>query len=629
MLRGIRKASGSWIGKSVMALVVGFLILAFGFWGIGDIFRGFGRGSVATIGSTEISVEQFRQEYNDRLQRLGRQFGRAFTPAQGRELRLPEQLLAELIGKAAMDEEVRKLGLRVSDAEVARQITSDPVFQGPSGQFDRERFEQAVRNEGFTEARYAGERRRTMLRLQLQGTIEGDVGRAQTAVQLYDRFDNEQRAIEYVMLDPAQAGDIPAPAPEALAAYFDERKERFRAPEYRNVVLLTLAPADVAATIAVSDAEARKFYDERAARAGGPRRRIEQIIFPNLEEARAAADRLANGLSFQALAAERGQKQQDIDLGLLSKSDVIDPAVAEAAFSLPEGGVSAPIVGRFGVTLARVAKIESFEDSVQQIKRDLALDRARSELQKLHDKIEDERGSGSGLEEIGKKVELKVRTVEAIDRSGRDPQGAPVADLPADADLVASIFASDLSADNEPLQTRSGSYVWYEVIKIVPSHLRSLDEVKDQVETSWRNDQIAERLAAKAAQIVEKLKAGAPFAEVAASFELKVETLTGLKRGSGAAPLSPDAVAAAFRLDKGAAGLAPGKDATERLVLRVTDITVPAFDPASPQGQRYNDTVRRGVSEALRQQYLGRLANDVGTKINQEALNSVLGGESN
>ena len=55
MLRGIRKASSNWLGKTVMAVVVGFLVLSFAIWGIGDVFRGFGQSTVAKIGGTEIT----------------------------------------------------------------------------------------------------------------------------------------------------------------------------------------------------------------------------------------------------------------------------------------------------------------------------------------------------------------------------------------------------------------------------------------------------------------------------------------------------------------------------------------------------------------------------------------------
>ena len=84
MLRGLRKASSNWLGKAVMAAVVGFLVISFAIWGIGDIFRGFGRSTVAKIGRTEITVEQFRTIYNDRLQQYSRQAGRPIGPEQAR-----------------------------------------------------------------------------------------------------------------------------------------------------------------------------------------------------------------------------------------------------------------------------------------------------------------------------------------------------------------------------------------------------------------------------------------------------------------------------------------------------------------------------------------------------------------
>src|SRR5215213_12009509 len=128
MLRGLRKASSNWLGKVIMAAVVGFLVLSFAIWGIGDVFRGFGRSSLAKIGRTEIGIEQFRQIYNDRLQQLGRQIGRPISPDQARALGFDQQLLGQLVAETALDERTRQLGLGLSDAEIARRITEDPNF---------------------------------------------------------------------------------------------------------------------------------------------------------------------------------------------------------------------------------------------------------------------------------------------------------------------------------------------------------------------------------------------------------------------------------------------------------------------------------------------------------------------
>ncbi len=56
MLRGIRKASANWLGRIVMGVVMGLLAVVFALWGINDIFRNFGRSSLAKVGEIEIST---------------------------------------------------------------------------------------------------------------------------------------------------------------------------------------------------------------------------------------------------------------------------------------------------------------------------------------------------------------------------------------------------------------------------------------------------------------------------------------------------------------------------------------------------------------------------------------------
>src|SRR5712671_2286610 len=121
MLRGMRKASSNWLGRAVMAVVLGLIAVSFAIWGIGDIFRGFGRATVAKIGRTEIGVEQFRQIYNDRLQQVSRQLRRPLTGDQARSLGFDRQILGQLIAEAALDERARQLRLGLSDQEVAKR----------------------------------------------------------------------------------------------------------------------------------------------------------------------------------------------------------------------------------------------------------------------------------------------------------------------------------------------------------------------------------------------------------------------------------------------------------------------------------------------------------------------------
>src|SRR5436309_14203872 len=106
MLRGIQKASANWLGRIVLVVVMGLLVVSFGIWGIGDIFRGFGRSTFAKIGHTEIGIEQMRQLYRDRLQQLSRQLNRNITLDQARAAGLDRQIITQIIAEFVLDERV-------------------------------------------------------------------------------------------------------------------------------------------------------------------------------------------------------------------------------------------------------------------------------------------------------------------------------------------------------------------------------------------------------------------------------------------------------------------------------------------------------------------------------------------
>ena len=202
-----------------MGVVLGLIAVSFAIWGIGDIFRGFGQSTVAKIGSTEITVDQFRQLYNDRLQQLGRQLGRPITPDQARALRLDQQLAGQLVAEAALDERARQLRLNSPTPRSRARSRTDPTFRGPTGQFDRARFEQMIRQAGYTEPRFAAEQKRLTLRRELADTVDGELTHAEdasnrrsTAIRTSSARSTTSRSTR------ARRATSPPPTPEVICA---------------------------------------------------------------------------------------------------------------------------------------------------------------------------------------------------------------------------------------------------------------------------------------------------------------------------------------------------------------------------------------------------------------------------
>jgi peptidyl-prolyl cis-trans isomerase D len=631
MLRGIRKASANWLGRTVMGVVMTLLAGSFAIWGINDIFRGYGSTTVAKIGGTDIPIQLFQQTYNDRLQALGQQLGKPITPEEANSLGLDRQVLGEMVAQAGLDLRAQQMRLGISDQEIARRITSDPSFKTPEGQFDRARFEDLLRNAGFTEQRYVAEQRNVMLRREIIDSLSGGIPVPTAWLDAINELQNEQRSVEYVSLDSAQAGDIPQPTDDQLSKYFNERKITFRAPEYRKIVTVTLTPVELAKTIEVSDDDVKKEFDAEQSKFITPeRRQVEQIVFPTMAEAQAASDRIKNGLTFAALATERGLKQQDIDLGTLPKAGLFDPAVADAAFSLKEGEVSAPVQGRFGPVLVTVTKILPEEDKTLAevaplIRNQLAVQRAKSQVQDIHDKMEDDRAGGATVEEAAQKLKLPIVTYDALDRSGHDPSSNPVTNLAHADEVISAAFATDVGVDNDPIEA-DGGYIWYDVTAITPARDRNLDEVKSQVEEHWRDDEIASRLKAKAADLLDKLKNGTSFDSLATANGLKIETAADLTREKPSAAISANVLAAIFHTAKDTFASAQGDKPSQWVVFRVTDVKTPSLNANSDTAKRIEQTLQTQLSGDVLGQYMAWLENDLGTSINQAAVAQATGG---
>ena len=180
--------------------------------------------------------------------------------------------------------------------------------------------------------------------------------------------------------------------------------------------------------------------------------------------------------------------------------------------------------------------------------------------------------------------------------------------------------------DTDALQLPNGGFLYFDVGGVTPSRERPLDEVKDQVSARWRDDEIAKRLQTKADDLVGKLKAGTPFAQLAGEAGLKVETAADLQRGKPGGFLPAKAVEAVFRTPKGVPASVEGEKETERFVFRVTDVIDPALDASSQQGKAITDTLQNSYADDIVGEYIARLENDFGVTINPSALNQVVGG---
>lgn len=632
MLQNMRSASQHWLGKIILAVVFTFLIAGVAIFGVEDFFRSNSATSVATVGKTLISSDAVRSAYQLQLQRYQSQLQRNLTPEQARGLGLDRQVLSQLISEASLDQQARDLGLVIPDAAVLRAIQEEPSFKGANGAFDQALFFQTLQRAGINEAMFVRDQRAAAGRLQIAEAVAADVHVPAALREAVHRYTTERRAASFLMLPPSVAGDIPAPTEDEVKAFYDENKASFRAPDYRAVTLLALDPQALAKPDAVTDEDVQKRYDLDKGKYGTPERRtIQQIVFPDEAAAEAARKEIESGEKpFEAVALARGVDAKELSLGSLTKAELFDPAVADAAFALTANTVSAPVKGRFGTVLLRVTAIEPgtmkpLADVAPEIRKTIALERAKTAAETAHDAIEDERANSKPLADIAKERGLNLVTVPAVSAQGLDPAGKIVETIPDRDTTLPVVFRSEIGSDTEALRLKGGGYVWVDVTGIDHAHDKPLDEVRGQVAAQWRAAEVAKRLTEKARGLVERLDKGEAVDALAGEVGVQVQTATDIARNQGKEGLSADVVNRIFStpVDK-AASVESGES---RVVAKVTAATMPAFVAGSPSDDAIAKRFQATLIDDILGEYIADVQRSVGITVNQTAFRRAVGGE--
>ncbi|MFZ0600913.1 MAG: SurA N-terminal domain-containing protein [Roseiarcus sp.] len=630
MLSSMRNAAQGVVGKAVMTVVMGLIIVSFVIWGVGDMLRGFTTSTVASVGGIKISAQEYRTAYDRAIQQYQRRFRRPLTNEQARQLGLDRSILQQLLNEAAIDDEAHKLGLDISENALRAVITSNPNFQDKAGAFDPSRFESALRDMDMNEPGFVSELRKQVLRQFIVGALTTGITAPKAETRAEADYQGQTRSADYFLLPASAAGDIAAASESELKTFYNDRKSSYRAPEYRGMSILALEPNTIANPAEVSDADAEAAYQKVAGKDpkfGAPEKRdLQQILFHSEADAEAAEAKIKAGASFDDLVKERGLKPEDTDLGQTTKDAMLDQAEANPVFALPQGGVSGVLKTQFGSVIVRVKSIipstvKPFKEVAEEVKREVSASRASDKIQALHDKIEDLRVSGKTILEAAKAVGLTGRTIDAVDAQGRDPKGAPV-NLPDAADLIRSAFASDVGLDEAPLDTKDGGFVWFDITKIDPAHDLTFDEAKPEVEKQWRAEQVDKALAGKADDLVKEIKAGGNIAAVAKSAGAEVKTATDVHRAEQSS-LSEPVVAAIFREPADGEGSAATPDG--RVVFKITADRTPTVDFADARVKGMATELGNSTRDSLLDQYVGALRRTLGVAVHQDVLQSAEG----
>ncbi|MEM8749254.1 MAG: SurA N-terminal domain-containing protein [Pseudomonadota bacterium] len=572
MLEALRGFVGSWAAKILLILLVG----SFALWGVSDSFLGGTGTDVAQVGETKVGSNEFLNAYNRNLNQLQQRIGRRLTRDEARVLGVENQALGSVISFATLDEYARINAMSLSEDTLAQMIAENPAFQDSSGTFSRDAFRRALQNAQMREEDFIKLQNANAVRSQITEAVAAGSVLPEAFTQAITNYANEERRFNFLTLKPEQVGKPDTPTEGQLKEYFEANKKSYDAPEFRKLSILKLEPADIANEDAIDDAQIRADYDARINQYTQPeRRRVQQIVFKSQELADAAVKSISDGATFETVLGENDVKLSDADLGLLTQNAVPEQ-LRDAVFSQELNTPSGVIAGPFGPTMFRVseiieANVTPFDEVKDTIRTELALRKANEDLTTMQDTVEDTRAGGASLADVGDRLNVKARILEAVDARGRDANGEQITDIPNSSELLRQAFQTEVGAQASPLDVGQSGLVWYDVLSIDPARERTFDEVKDRVVEDWTRAEQSKILLAAAEGYKQRVEADETLNSIALELNMLDETTPFIRRNAQIDSFQRDAVLAGYGIGSSEAALLPAEDGSSLTIIKVAD----------------------------------------------------------
>jgi len=541
-------------------LLFGLLILSFGLWGIGDYVTGSSApDEIAEVDGTPVPLSEFENRLRLEARQLQQRTREPVTQEMLISSGIAQRSLRILIQRTLLDRLASDLGLAVSPALVAERIAQQPQFQDARERFDQNRYFSTLRTMGIRPEVYEAEVQADMARQFIQAAVVFGAEMPEVGSKRLFEWREQRRTLSYATLPAPDPAGLEAPDDATLQDLYEERKGRFRAPEYRQVTLLHISPDGFLDAAEIPPEELAEAVEAEQESHGTPEMRSwRQIIFDDEATANAAKAEVEAGSSLAEASEKHGGTAPSI-LALQPQSRVesILPQLADAVFA--ETGEGDLVVAQtpLGWHLIEITEVVAPEAAAPEqveasVRQDLRMEKAVDAMVAFANEVDAELATGATLDEAANALGLELRTLPAIDNRGRDRQGQPVAGLPEPDDFLPMVFDSDVGIESLLQEAGDGSFYAFRVDEVMPAADKPFADVRDQVLEVWRREEARRQVVEKAEALAQQINDGSlTLAEAARQQGQPVITAPPMSRTDTPQQLRgmPDLVRAAFRAE--------------------------------------------------------------------------------
>ncbi|MGV8835586.1 SurA N-terminal domain-containing protein [Cellvibrio sp.] len=537
-------------------ILIGFLVIIFALTGVEALFNwDTSANQAAKVNGEQVTEMDVARAIGMKKQQMLNTYGDQIPAEFLTDEYLRKPVIDNLVQRMVLSQAAGKSGMAVGNTYLSEQIASAPQFKNETGAFDNNRYQQVLRNMGYTHSTYAKILSDEIVINQLQAGVSATA--FATPAQLDDvvALSFQSRDLGYVILPAAKVRETLQVDATEIQSYYDANQQMFTSEEQVAVDYISLNVADLMKNISITEEQVRKQFEQnQASFVAAPERQAAHILVEgdNQDKIKTIADKLAAGGDFAALAKEfsddLGSKEQGGDLGF-TKGDAFPVEFETALATLKVGEVSSAVKTDAGTHFIKLlaekgSEPPTFEEQKASIEDQLKRAEAENLFVVQLEKLREESYNAENLQEVAQTLNLKAENSGLFERSkGKD--------LMANAKVVAAAFSSEVLQEgnsSDVIEIDSSNVVVLKKTDYKPSQVKPLASVQEQITNTLKDQKAKTLLDEQATKLLADLKSGGSFSELSKAAGVELKQVKAVTRSS--ANIDSDVLRHAFAMTK-------------------------------------------------------------------------------
>lgn len=556
MLNLMRKYATSWMIK----FVLGAIVVVFVFWGVGS-FRSQKANRVALVNGEAITVEEYRETYNNIIEQLRQQFGNNLNDGLIEMLQVEKQAVDQLIDQRLIMREAKRLNFSVTDTELSDSIQKVKAFQS-AGIFDNNLYKRVLSRNRLTPEEFEVLQRKSMLLERVKAFVEDGVKVSDAEAQEWYNWKNTAVNIDFVLFKTDRYQNISVTDSD-IKSYFEKNKTSYKTEPKVKVRYIKFNSKAYESQVKITEEEVAAYFDEHSQEFKKPKTvearhilfAVEQDADPQVVEtakqkAQKVWDMARGGKDFAELAKQYSEgpaRDAGGYLGTFKKEDMIKP-FADRAFAMKAGEISEPVRTQFGWHLIKVEKVNeasvpSLSAARPEIAKKLTAERTKT---MAYDDAESAYGltfEENDLAKVAIAQNLTIQTTDLFTNQG------PQKEIKEKSKFASVAFALSEMEISDVQDFGDGYYI-IQLLEKISESIPEFSAVAEKVKTDLIKLKQKEKAGQEADGLLTALKGGKSLKDETNHYGLQVNSTGFFKRNEQIPTIGyePDIISTAFML---------------------------------------------------------------------------------